>query len=159
MAVCHPAPVPIRPGRWPHIDREQLPLDERLGQYVLNQPLVRSARENPEVAGPWIVLGLVVVLAGLVFGMAGVLLVLLVGFPTLIGARLLASRRRRERPVDPEGSSRLALILAWVAAACFVIVILATLEVATGNTGIVLAVGAVVAFPILGKALQMIFRA
>ena len=44
---CHAASMPIRPGRWPQIDRAQLPLDERVGQYVLNQSIVRSARRIP----------------------------------------------------------------------------------------------------------------
>jgi hypothetical protein len=74
---------------------ERPSVDEAIGQYLLNQPLVRSAREQPDRAMPWIVLGLAVVIAALIGG-AWVLLVLLVGLPTILGARLLSRRRRRD---------------------------------------------------------------
>jgi len=91
MATHAPAPN----GRGSREDEPPLP-DEAIGQYLLNQPLVRSAREHPDIAMPWIVLGLAVVVAALIGG-AWVLLVPLVGLPTILGARLLSHRRRRGR--------------------------------------------------------------
>ena len=150
--------MPIRPGRWPQIDRG--PLDEAVGQSILKHPLLRSAREQPEIAVPWIVLGLVTAGAYLYAGFPAALLVLLFGLPILFGARLLARRRpdRPSRVARPTDGFRLALMVAWVAAAFGVIAILAWLEAATGSTGIVMAVGCFVAIPILVKVLLAIFR-
>ena len=150
--------MPIRPGRWPHIDREPLPLDERVGQYVLNQPLVRSARENPEIAGPWIVLGLAVALAGLIAGLPAVLLVSSVGLLILFGVRLHARDRQKVRPSNRGGGLRLALILLWVAGMTCVMGIIVSFEVSTGSTGIVLVVASLVVFPIAVKLLQLMLR-
>ena len=150
--------MPIRPGRWPEIDREPLPLDERVGQYVLNQSLVRSASENPKIAGPWIVLGLAVALAGLIAGMPAVLLVGFVGLLILYGVRLHARDRQKVRPSNRGGGLRLALILLWFAAMVCVMGIIVSFEASTGFTGIVLAVGAFVAFPVGWKLLQLMLR-
>lgn len=150
--------MPIRPGRWPHIDRERLPLDERVGQYVLNQPVVRSVRESPEGAGPWIVLGLAVALAGLIAGMPAAVLVLFVGILILYGVHLHARGRRQVRPSNPGGGLRLALVLIWFAAMVGVMGIIVSLEVSTGGTGIVLVVASLVVFPIAIKLLQLMLR-
>lgn len=147
--------MPTRPGRWPEIEREPLPLDERVGQYVLNQPLVRSARESPEGAGPWIVLVLAVAVAGLIAGMPAVILVLAVGLLIVYGVRLHARGRQKVRPSNRGGGLRLALILLWAAGLLGVFAILISAEAATGNTGIVAAVGLFVGAPIYVKLLWL----
>jgi hypothetical protein len=137
--------------------RARLPLDDTVGQYLLNQPLVRSVREHPEIAVPWIVLGLAAALAGLIAGGIAVLVVLTLGFWTLQLVRAYAPRPR-DRPSDPVSAVRQALILGWVVAMAAVIVIVALVESATGYTGIVTVVGLVVALPIAGRALYLILR-
>ena len=145
------------PSRRPGLGHKRLPLDEAIGQYLLNQPLVRSVRERPEIAAPWIVLGLAAALAGLIAGGTAVLLVLVVGLFTVRWARVLAPSRR-DRPSDPVGGLRLALILGWVAAMAGVIAIIAWFEAATGYAGIVTVAGLLVALPIAGRALYLILR-
>ena len=160
MRLCHRASMAANsPGRQDGRDPEdeRLPLEEAIGQYVIEQPLVRAARERPEIALPWIVLGLAVAIAGLIGGMPSVLLVLLVGLPVLFGARLLASRRQ-VRPSDSGSPLRLLLLLAWVAALLPAIWVVLLIDAAAGNTGILKVVGLAVVLPIAGKALQMIGR-
>ena len=149
--------MPTRPGRWPHIDRERLPLDEAAGQYILNQPLLRAARQHPAMAAAWIVFGLAVALSYAFAGTTAQGFVLLFGFPILLVAQVRASRQR-DRPSKPTGGLRLALMIGWVAAAFGVIVVIAWFEAATGSTGAVILVALFVALPVLGKLLQMIFR-
>jgi hypothetical protein len=74
------------------------PIDEAIGRYVLHQPLLRSLQERPVVAALRIVLGMAVVIAVLIGPTMPWGLVLWVGLATFFGARLLARRRRRNRP-------------------------------------------------------------
>jgi hypothetical protein len=149
--------MPVRPGRWPHIDRERLPLDEAFGQYLLKQPIVRAAREHPRVAVLWIVVGLAVALSYAFDQTTALVLLLVVGLPVLLVAQVHVSRRP-ERPSKPTDGLRLTLIIGWVAAAFGVIAVIAWLETATGYTGVATVVVMFVALPILGKLLQAIFR-
>ena len=136
---------------------ERVPLEEVIGRYVLRQPLVRSALERPDIALPWIILGLAVAFVGLVWGMPSVILALLVGLPILFGARLLAPRQRN-RPSAPLRPLRLVLLLAWLAATVAAVVVVFNVDAATGSSGTVRLVGLAIVLPIAVKALQMIWR-
>jgi hypothetical protein len=138
-------------------DDGRLSLDERIGRYVLSQPLVRSARERPDIAVPWIVLGLAVALAGLIGGMPAVLLVLLIGLPILFGARLLAPKRR-VRTSGRGSPIRLLLLVVWVVVVLGLMFIVAMVDAAAGNTGIVRLIGWAVVLLISGKTLQWLMR-
>ncbi len=137
--------------------------DETLGHYVLDQPLLRSVREHPETAVPWILLGVLVVVAALLGGMPALLLALFFGLPVLLLVRLVLSRRRGRtsapaRTSDPGSPLRLVLILAWVAAVMGSIVSLVMVDIGAGDTGIIRVVALIILLPIAGKALQWVMR-
>ena len=115
-------------------------------------------REHPEIAEPWIVLGLAAALAGLIAGgMMTVFVVLLVGFWTLRLVQAYAPRPR-DRPSDPVSAAKQTLMLGWVAVMAAVIVIIAFIEGANGYTGVATVIGLMVALPIAGRALYLILR-
>jgi len=153
---CHAASMPT-PSRRPDSGRERIPLDEAIGRYLLNNPLVRTGRERPEIAAPWIVVGLAAAVAGLIAGGTAVLLILGVGSFIIRWAGAYATRRQ-DQTSDPLSAVRLALILGWVAAMACVIVLIALAEGATGYTGIVTVVGLLMVLPIAGIALYLILR-
>jgi hypothetical protein len=143
-------------------EEARLPLFEAIGWYILEQPLIRSARERPDIAMPWIVLCLAVGVAALIGGMPAVLPVLLVGLPAIFVARLLARRRDRpsesDRPTESVSPFRLVLLIAWLAALLASIAVVLLVDAAAGNVGIFRIIGLAVVFPIAAKALQLIFR-
>lgn len=158
---CHRASVnapPSGPRDSPGPDDEISSLLERMGQLVLGYPLVRSAMEQPEVAAPWLVLGVVVLLAAVVGGTPLTLGALLFGLPILLGARIAAAGRHRHRS-DPGSALRLGLLVVWLVATLGATAAVFWVDAKAGDTGIIRWIGATVVFGVAMAALRLLFRA